>query len=193
MSVSSPLVSCVCELYDGPCLSPSSTSFSSVNVKTHMVHQIRQVLNQIEARNTNYSLTETTTVLPPSRKRNDTRTPSDDQWHESQWQQDRRRTNLKGTNLVKNLESARNNTRKFFIWTQILLSTNACSKICRLRPLLGKTSVTSSWAPNYGFPAPANNYVTPLQLSINLHARRHIFVSDNSGNNFRITCKKTNN
>ena len=90
--VSSPLVfdvSTLCGLCDGPCFSLSSTSFSSVNKKKYTVHQIRKLLNQLEAGSTNYSSMETTIVFPPPRKRSDTGTAFDDQWHESQWQQDR--------------------------------------------------------------------------------------------------------
>ena len=82
LSVPSRLVSDVCFLCgfcDGPCLSLSRTSFSSVNRKTYIVHQIRKLLNQIEARNTNYSLMGTTIALSPLCKRSDTSTPSDDQ------------------------------------------------------------------------------------------------------------------
>ena len=51
--------------------------------------------------NTNYSLRETAVVLSPPRKQSDTKTPTDDQWHELQWQQDRWRTDLKGTSVVE--------------------------------------------------------------------------------------------
>ena len=40
-------------------------------------------------------------MLSPPRKRSDTKTPSDDQWHKSQWQQDRWLADLKGANMVK--------------------------------------------------------------------------------------------
>ena len=85
--VSSPLVYDVSTLRgpcDGPCFSLSSTSFSTVNKKTYNVHQTRKVFNQNEARNTNFSSMETAIVLSPLRKRSETRTRSDDQWHESQ-------------------------------------------------------------------------------------------------------------
>ena len=36
-------------------------------------------------------------------------------------------------------------------------------------------------APSQRYQAPGNNYVTPLQLSISLHAGRHIFVSETPG------------
>ena len=65
----------------------ASALFSSVNVKKDIVHQIRKLLNQIEAGDTNYSSRETAVVLSPPRKRSYTGTPSEDQWHESQWQQ----------------------------------------------------------------------------------------------------------
>ena len=45
--------------------------------------------------------------------------------------------------------------------------------------------------PSQRFQAPGNNYVTPPQLSISLHASRHIFVSGNSRNHFGITCRQT--
>ena len=104
VSVSSPLVSDVsirCGLCDGPCFSLSSSSFSSANILKYIVHQTRKLLNQIEARITNYLSRETAVVLSPPRKRNDRRTPFDDQWHDWRWQQDWWQTILKGTNLVK--------------------------------------------------------------------------------------------
>ena len=150
VSVSSPLVSGVstlCGLWDGPCFSLSSTSFSSVNRKTYIVHQTRKLLNPIEANYTNYSLRETAVVLSPPHKRSDTRTRSDDHWHELQWQQDRWRTDLKGTKCGKNLESTWNNTINFLIWTQILASSDACSNNSRLRHRLWTASRTSCWGP----------------------------------------------
>ena len=106
VSVLSSLVSdfsTICGLCDGPCFSLSSIPFSSVNITTYIAHQIRKLLNQIEARNTNCSSMEmeTTLVLSPPQNRSDTNTSSDDHWHESQWQQHRWRTDLKGTNVVK--------------------------------------------------------------------------------------------
>ena len=80
--VSSPLVSNVSilrEFCDGTCLRLCSLSFSSVNLKTYVVHQIRKLWYQIEAGNSNYSSMETTIVLSPTRKRSDTKTPSHDQ------------------------------------------------------------------------------------------------------------------
>ena len=104
VSVSSSLlsdVSTICGLCNGPCFSLFSTSFSSVNIRMYIVHQTRKLLNQIEARNTNFSSMEITIILSLPRKRSDTRTPSDDKWHESQWRQDRWRIDLKGTSMVK--------------------------------------------------------------------------------------------
>ena len=92
VSVSSPLVSDVsafCGLCESPCFNLFSASFSSVNMKMYIVHQIRKPLEQVEANNTTFSSMETAIVPSPPRKRSDTRTPSDDQWHESQWQHDR--------------------------------------------------------------------------------------------------------
>ena len=103
VSVSSPLmsdVSTLCGLCDGPSFSLSSISFSSVNMMRYILHQTRKSLNQIEARHTNHSSMETTTAPSPPRKQSDTGTPSDDQWHESHWQQDRWRTDLRWTNVV---------------------------------------------------------------------------------------------
>ena len=68
-----------------------------------------------KAENTNYSSKETATEPSPPRKRSDTRTPSDDQWHESQWQRDRSRTDLQTNENGKNLEPTWNNTSKFLI------------------------------------------------------------------------------
>ena len=118
VSVSSPLVSDVstlCEFWAGPCFNLSSTSFSSVNRKTYIVHQTRKQLNPIETEITNYSIRESAVVLSPPRKRSDIRTPSADQWHEIQWQQDRSRIDLKGKKCGKILESTWSNTSKFLI------------------------------------------------------------------------------
>ena len=104
VSLSSPLIfdaSTLCELCEGLCVTLSSTPFSSVNIETYIVQRIRKLLNQIEARKTKYSSLETTSVLSLPRKRIDTRTSSEDQWHESQWQQGRWLTEIKGTNVVK--------------------------------------------------------------------------------------------
>ena len=98
-SVSSPLVSDVsilCGLCNGPCFSLSSTSFSSANRKTDIVDYNAKLLNPSNAVDTNYSTRETAVVLSPPHKRSDTRTPFDDPWHESQWQRDRSRNDLKG-------------------------------------------------------------------------------------------------
>ena len=73
------------------------------------------LLNPSEAKNTNYSLRETAVVLSPPHKRSDTKTASDDQWHESQWKQDRSRIDLKGKKCGENLESTWNNTSKYLI------------------------------------------------------------------------------
>ena len=50
--------------------------------------------NPKRRKNTNCSTKETATEPSPPRKRSDTRTPFDAQWHESQWQRDRSRTDL---------------------------------------------------------------------------------------------------
>ena len=68
-----------------------------------------------KAEDTNYSSRETATELCPPRKRSDTRTPSDDQWHESQWQRDRSRTDLQRKKHGKKLEPTWNNTSNFLI------------------------------------------------------------------------------
>ena len=118
VSVSSPVVSDVstlCGLWDGPCFNLSSTSFNSANRETYTVPQTPKLLNPSEVKNTNFSLRETAVVLSPPHKRSDTRTPSDDQWHELQSQQERSQTDLKGKICDKNLESAWNNTSKFLV------------------------------------------------------------------------------
>ena len=71
--------------------------------------------NPNKAEDTNYSSRETATELSTPRKRIDTRTPSDDQWHEWQWQQDWSRIDLKGKKGGKKLESTWNNTSEFRI------------------------------------------------------------------------------
>ena len=43
------------------------------------------------------------------------------------------------------------------------------------------------------YQVPGNNYMTPPQLPISLHAIRHIFISGNSRNRFGITWKQTGN
>ena len=57
--------------------------------KRSIVHQTRKLLNPREAKKTKNSLRETEFVLSLPHKRSRTKTPSDDQWHELQWQQDR--------------------------------------------------------------------------------------------------------
>ena len=52
------------------------------------------LLNTKRRKNTNCSSKETATEPSPPRKRSDTRTPFDAQWHELQWQGDRSRTDL---------------------------------------------------------------------------------------------------
>ena len=87
VSVLSPLisdVSTICGLCNGPCVSLSSSSFSSVNINTSIVHKTRKLLNQIEARNTNCSSRRTAVVLSPPQTRGDTWKSSDHQWKESQ-------------------------------------------------------------------------------------------------------------
>ena len=69
------------------------------------------LLNLNKAEDANSSSKETATELSPLRKWSDTRTPSDDQWHESQWQRDRSRTDLQRRNMVRTW----NNTSKFLI------------------------------------------------------------------------------
>ena len=59
------------------------------------------LLNPNKAEDTNYSSRETATEFAPPRKGSDTRTPSDDQWHKSQWQRDRSRTDLQSRNMVR--------------------------------------------------------------------------------------------
>ena len=67
----------------------SSTSFNSVNRKTYIVHQTQKLFYPIKAENTNCSLRKTAVVFSPPHKRSHKKTPSDDQWHVLQWQQDR--------------------------------------------------------------------------------------------------------
>ena len=59
------------------------------------------LLNSNKAEDTNYSSRETATEFSPPRKRSDTRTPSDDHWHESHWQRDRSRADLQRRNMVR--------------------------------------------------------------------------------------------
>ena len=149
-SVSSPLVSGVsirCGLCDGPCFSLSSTSFSSANRKMDVVRLNTKVLNPRKAENTNYSSRETSNVLTPPHKRSDIRKPSDDQWHESQWQRDRSRIDLQRKKGGKNLEPTSNKTSRFLIWAQVLPWSNACCNSSLLRPRLWTTSGTSCWGP----------------------------------------------
>ena len=141
-----------CGLCDVICFNLSSTSFNSVNMKTYIAYQIRLLLNQIEARIANYSSKETTIVLSPPRKRSSTRTPSDDQWHKTQWQQDRWKTDLKGKNLVKFWSQHGTILVRGNYWTQILPSWNACSNNFRLRPQRWTASGTSCWGPQSTVP-----------------------------------------
>ena len=52
------------------------------------------LLNPKRRKNTNCSSKETATEPSLPRKRSDTKTPFDAQWHESQWQRDRSQTDL---------------------------------------------------------------------------------------------------
>ena len=53
-----------------------------------------KLLNPKRRKSTKCSSKETATEPSPPRKQSDTRTPFDAQWHESQWQRDRSRTDL---------------------------------------------------------------------------------------------------
>ena len=62
-----------------------------------------KLLNPNKAQNTNYSSRETAVVPSPPHNRSDISTPSDDQWHESQWQLDRSRIDLQRKKCGKKL------------------------------------------------------------------------------------------
>ena len=132
-------------------------------------------------------------MLSPLYKRSDIRTPSDDLWHESQWQRDRSRIDLQWKICGKYLEPTWNNTSKFIIGAQVLPTSNACFNSSLLQPRLWTASGTSCWAPSQRYQAPGNNYVTPPQMPISLHASRHIFTSVNSRTRFGITWKQMEN
>ena len=134
---------------------------------------------------------ETTIVLFLPRKWSATKTVSYDQWHESQWQQDRRHTDLKGTNVVKKwsqqltikVESSFEHKSHYH---QTRAPTFPDSDIdC------GQPRRQCAGAPSQRYQATGNNYVKPFQLSISLYTSRDIFVSGNSWDSFGITCKKT--
>ena len=72
-----------------PLLQPFQHFYQFCQQKGVFVHQTRELLNQNEATNIIFSSWETQIVLSPPRNGSDTRTASDNQWHESQWQQDR--------------------------------------------------------------------------------------------------------
>ena len=184
-----PDVSTFCGLCDGLCFSLSSTSFSSVNIKTYNVHQTRKSLNQIRARSNNYSSRETTAVLFPPHKRRNKRTSSDDQWHKSQWQQNRWRTDQKGTNVVKFCSPQGTILENFsfehnYYHHQTRPPTTPGSDLD-----WGQPQGHHAGSPSQRYQAYCNNYMTPPQLSISLHASRHIFISGNSRHRFGITCK----
>ena len=152
-----------------------------------------KLLNPLQAKNTKYSLRETAVVPSPPRKRSYTRTPSDDQWQELQWQQDRPGIHLKvkkcgkiwsqhGTILVKSSFE-----RKHYRH-QMPAQTTFCSNLdC------GQLQGHHAGPPSQRYQAPGNNYVTPPQLPISLHASRQIFISGDSWNRFGITWKQTRN
>ena len=145
------------------------------------------LLNPKRRKHTNCSSKETATEPSPPRKRNDTRTSFDAQWHESQWQRDRSRSDLQKKKHGKNLEPTWNNTSKFLIRAQELPSSNAHSNSSLLRLRLWTASGTSCWAPRQRYQAPGNNNVTPPQPPISLHASRHFFISGYSRNRLGIT------
>ena len=74
-----------------------------------------KLLNPSKAEDANYSSSLTAAVLSPPQKRSDTRTPSDDQWHESQWQRDRSQIDLRRKKCGENLEPTWNNASNFLI------------------------------------------------------------------------------
>ena len=59
------------------------------------------LMNPNKAEDTNYSSRDTATELSPPRNWSETTTLSDAQWHESQWQRDRSRTDLQRRNMVR--------------------------------------------------------------------------------------------
>ena len=149
-SVSSPLVSDTSSLFglcNGPCFSLSSTFVQFCQQKNGYCRINTKLLNPSNVEITNYSSREAAVALSPPHKRSETRTPSDDQWHESQWQPDRSRTDLQRRKYGKNLEPTWNNTSKFFIWAQKLPSSNARSNSSLLQPRLWTASGTSCWGP----------------------------------------------
>ena len=188
-SVSSPLVFDVSTLFglcDGPCLSLSSTSFSSANRKVQYRPNMT-LLNPNKAEDTNYSSRETATERSPPRKRSDTRTPSDDQWHESQWQRDRSRTDLQRRNIVRTWSQLGtllvNSSFEHKIYHhQMPALITPCSNLDCGQPRGHQPGTPSQW-----YQAPGNNNVTPPQMPISLYASRNIFVSGYSRNLLGIT------
>ena len=132
-------------------------------------------------------------MLSPPQERSDTRTPSDGQYHESQWQQDRSRTDLKGKNVVKNW--SKHGTiivnsslgHEYYHYQKPALITPCSDLDC------GQPQGHHAGAPSQRYQTPGNNYVTPPQLPISLQGSRHIFIPGNSQNRFGITWKKTVN
>ena len=59
-----------------------------------MTHKGKQYYETQKAENTNYSSKEAATEPSPLRRRSDTTTPTDAQWHGSQWQRGRPQTGL---------------------------------------------------------------------------------------------------
>ena len=93
----------------------------------------------------------------------------------------------------KNLESTWNSTSKFLMWTQIVPSSNPRSRNSPLWPRLWTASGTPCRGPTQRYQVPGNNYVTPPQLSISIHASRENFFPRNSRNRFGITYKQSGN
>ena len=58
-------------------------------------------------------------------------------------------------------------------------------------PHCGQPQRHHAGAPSQRYQATGNNYMTPPQLTISLHAGRYIFIPRNLRNRFGITCKQT--
>ena len=94
----------------------------------------------------------------------------------------------------KSLESTRNNTSEFLIWTHLLPSSNACSNNSWLQPRLWKASGTSCWGPPANSTGlPVTTMPHPLHLPINPHDSQDIVASGKLRSKFGIACKVTEN
>ena len=194
-SVLSPLVSDVstlCWLWDSPCYSLSSTSFSSVNRKTYIIQtqncstQLRRKLLTIHQGRQHLCFLLLTNGVTQS--------------HHLMLSC----TIYSGSRIGDKLIWKARNVVK--IWSQhgsILVNSSFEHKKYHHQTPAPTTpgSDLDNEQPQGHHAGPlsqryqafGNNYLTAPELPISLHADRHTFISENSRNHLGITCKQTEN